>query len=90
MSVYVAAYDVSDNGRRRRVAKVLASYGRRVQESVFEVCVDPDELSDFRLRVGLCLAAIDQFDLYPLDLRDPNRRIRWMRSIDKPRTVIFL
>jgi CRISPR-associated protein Cas2 len=34
----VVAYDVADDGRRERVARVLEDYGVRVQYSVFE-CV---------------------------------------------------
>jgi CRISPR-associated protein Cas2 len=32
----VISYDVADDRRRQRVAKLLASYGTRVLESVFE------------------------------------------------------
>ena len=35
MSLYVAAYDVSDDRRRNRVSRVLTEYGHRVQLSVF-------------------------------------------------------
>jgi CRISPR-associated protein Cas2 len=34
--LYVIAYDISDNRRRNKVAKVLEGYGKRVQLSVFE------------------------------------------------------
>lgn len=34
---YVVAFDVSENGERRRVNKVLKRHGIRVQKSVFEV-----------------------------------------------------
>ena len=37
----VAAYDVVEDGRRGRLAAVLAGYGARLQKSVFE-CVVPD------------------------------------------------
>lgn len=42
---YVVAYDVADDGRRRRVADALEGYGDRVQCSVFEVDVAPDALA---------------------------------------------
>ena len=35
-SRYVVAYDIPDDRRRSRVAKVLEGYGARVQYSVFE------------------------------------------------------
>ena len=43
MSV-LAAYDVSDDGRRSRIAAILLDYGSRVQESVFWLDID-EELS---------------------------------------------
>ena len=37
---YVISYDISNDRRRQRIAKILQNYGWRVQESVFEVCLD--------------------------------------------------
>jgi CRISPR-associated protein Cas2 len=37
MKVYIVTYDESDDRVRTRIAKVLESYGDRVQYSVFEV-----------------------------------------------------
>lgn len=34
--MYLAVYDVTDDGERERVAGVLEGYGLRVQKSVFE------------------------------------------------------
>lgn len=37
MPIFVVfAYDIPDDGRRNRVAKILEGYGFRVQKSVFE------------------------------------------------------
>jgi len=49
----VVSYDVSTEtgaGRRRlrRVAKVCCSYGQRVQNSVFECLVDPEQWTRLR------------------------------------------
>jgi CRISPR-associated protein Cas2 len=41
----VVAYDIAESGRRERVARVLLGYGRRVQHSVFEVDIEPGDLS---------------------------------------------
>ncbi len=47
----VVCYDIIDDRRRNRVAKVLADYGVRVQYSVFE-CMIPEELeNDMKLRI---------------------------------------
>ncbi|MGB9861547.1 MAG: CRISPR-associated endonuclease Cas2 [Candidatus Bipolaricaulaceae bacterium] len=41
MKAYVVvAYDISDDRRRERVAKILEGYGERVQYSVFECRLD--------------------------------------------------
>jgi len=52
----LVSYDVSTTssaGRRRlrRVAKVCLSYGQRVQHSVFECVVDPEQWARLRLRL---------------------------------------
>ena len=48
---FLIAYDVSDDGRRARIAKKLESYGDRVQYSVFIVDARPAKM--LRLRVEL-------------------------------------
>ncbi len=80
MSLYVAAYDIARHTRRARVAEILLEYGRRVQRSVFEIEVEPEELDDLRFRVGVLLARTDAFDLFPIDRRFPRRRISWQRD----------
>lgn len=34
--MYLISYDITDNGTRGKIAKVLSGYGQRVQYSVFE------------------------------------------------------
>ena len=41
---YVIAYDIEEDRVRTRIAAVLASYGTRVQKSVFECNLDPEAL----------------------------------------------
>ena len=38
---FVVCYDVSDDRRRRKISEALDAYGDRVQDSVFELPVDP-------------------------------------------------
>lgn len=45
------AYDIADDHRRSRIAKVLESYGDRIQFSVFVVEIKPAKL--VRLRAAL-------------------------------------
>ena len=77
MSLYVVAYDVSCQKRRRRLAKAILKFGSRVQESVFEVWLVPKTLDTFKVTVGSLLAKEDSFSIYPIDERGSRRRIRW-------------
>lgn len=57
----VVSYDVSTKEpkgarRLRRVAKACLDYGQRVQNSVFECIVDPEQWTKLRLRL------LDEFD----------------------------
>jgi CRISPR-associated protein Cas2 len=79
MSSYVAAYDISHNGRRRQVAQILGRYGRRMQRSVFEIWVEPEELADLKRSIGPLLDVDDDFDLFPIDRRPAQHRIRWQK-----------
>lgn len=45
----VACYDIADDRRRNRAAKLLEGYGDRVQESVFECHLDSVRLRRLRL-----------------------------------------
>ena len=80
MSLSIAAYDIARHSRRARVAELLLEYGRRVQRSVFEIEIEPEELDELKFRIGLLLAKSDLFDLFPIDRRFPKRRISWQRD----------
>ncbi len=43
---YVVSYDVTDNGRRNRIARLLQGFGTRMQKSVFELVAEPDTLAE--------------------------------------------
>lgn len=42
---YVLAYDLSDDRRRAKIARLMESMGERVQGSVFEAWLTPAELN---------------------------------------------
>ncbi len=48
---YVLAYDISDDRRRLKIARLMESLGERVQESVFEAYLTPRELERLLRRV---------------------------------------
>jgi CRISPR-associated protein Cas2 len=54
MEVYVACFDISDDGLRNRVGRLLLRYGDRVQKSVFEISVGNRSELD-----GICTELID-------------------------------
>jgi len=41
---YAISYDISDDGRRNSASRILERYGTRVQRSVFECNLTPDQL----------------------------------------------
>ena len=49
---YVVCYDVSDDKRRRKLAELLDGYGDRIQDSVFEMVVDPDMMEGCTDRIS--------------------------------------
>ncbi|MBN8247347.1 MAG: CRISPR-associated endonuclease Cas2 [Verrucomicrobia bacterium] len=68
--LYLVAYDISDPKRLQKVAGVCEDYGVRVQYSLFECRLEPDEFNRFWKDL---LAQIDADDdrvvAYPLDAR---------------------
>jgi CRISPR-associated protein Cas2 len=48
----VVSYDISDDKRRRKVAKIMEGYGYRVQYSVFECELEPKKLSQLIRRLS--------------------------------------
>ena len=90
MSRYIAAYDISNDGQRERVARVLVNYGSRLQWSVFEVWLDPDDLPEFRRRIGSLLGKTDEFELIPVDDRPDRTRLRWQRPYEHQGPVIVI
>ena len=64
---YAISYDIRDDRRRLQVAKVLQDFGERVQLSVFEANLDPEELARLKRRVARHLnLEEDSLRLYPL------------------------
>ena len=64
---YAISYDIRDDRRRLKVAKVLKDFGERVQLSVFEARLEPAELARLKKRLNHILdQAQDSVRLYPL------------------------
>jgi len=63
---YVVAYDIRDDQRRTKVAKILEDFGDRAQYSVFEMALDRSEqLEKLRYRLeGVIDPAADGVRVY--------------------------
>lgn len=64
----IVSYDVSDDRRRRKVAKIMEGYGYRVQYSVFECDLEAEQVRTLqrRLRPYISKRAGDSARFYPL------------------------
>lgn len=72
---YLAAYDIRDDRRLRRVHRMMKAYGWSMQYSVFVCDLDQMELVELRLAIA---AEIDhgQDSIALIDLGDPRDRGR--------------
>lgn len=64
--LWMVAYDIDDDGKRRKVAKILKNHGVRVQFSVFECFLDNNQFLDLRMQLRQLLEAEDSLRWYPL------------------------
>lgn len=48
---FVIAYDIADDGRRKKVSDTLENYGTRVQESVFECHLTPAQREEVQKHI---------------------------------------
>lgn len=48
---YIVSYDIKDDRRRNRIAKIMESFGDRVQYSVFECNMEDAELARMQKRL---------------------------------------
>lgn len=67
MLLYVVAYDIPSDKRRKKVSDLLEGYGKRVQYSVFECVLSEQKYAELqqRLRPRLKLEE-DSVRFYPL------------------------
>ena len=64
--LFTISYDIPDDKRRLKIAKILLDYGPRVQFSVFEARLDAEALDRLRKRIKAVLEpAEDSIRIYP-------------------------
>lgn len=74
----LVCYDIIDDRRRAKVARMLEGYGERVQKSVFECYLDPRREAELRRELArLADAACDRVRFYTLCGRDLNLILNW-------------
>ena len=71
---WVVSYDIPDNKRRTKVAKILEGYGQRAQYSVFECEIDAEQCAQLEERLKRVIEAQeDDVRFYPLNRADLKR-----------------
>lgn len=63
---WMIAYDIDDDGIRRRVFNILKNYGMRVQYSVFECRLKDNQFGSLRIQLTELLESTDSLRWYPL------------------------
>jgi CRISPR-associated protein Cas2 len=69
---YLVCYDMVNNRRRDRVSRLLEGYGLRIQKSVFECVLTPDQYALLQRRLQTkryVNPAEDQIRFYPMSPR---------------------
>ena len=75
MRLWIVAYDIADDRRRNRLARLLATRMDRVQESVFEGWLVAVDMRRLLVEVAAVIElGTDAVRAYPLAMRDDSRR----------------
>ena len=83
MKRHILCYDIADDRRRRRIARILD--GDRVQESVFEADLNPKFLDKVKTKVVETLDTDeDLLSVYPLCADCARGRNNWGRPSKAP------
>ncbi len=63
---YIISYDISNDRKRNRLAKILLDYGTRVQYSVFECVMDDKLLEEMIKKLKRVISEKDSVRIYTL------------------------
>jgi CRISPR-associated protein Cas2 len=93
MLLYVIAYDIPCNKRRKKIADLLEGYGQRVQYSVFECQLTHAKFKELRKRLGKFVKlSEDNLRFYPLSQHTSEQIEVWgvgIPIISSPSSVII-
>ncbi len=71
---WIVSYDIPNNKRRTKVAKILEGYGRRAQYSVFECEIDSEKCDKLEQRLQREIdPQEDDIRFYPMNRADIKR-----------------
>ena len=85
---WVIAYDITDDLRRSRIAKLIEKWGIRVNYSVFECMLTDVQLQRLQEKIGkLMLPSEDTIIYYPLCLDCYSKIIYTPDRLTKPKIV---
>jgi CRISPR-associated protein Cas2 len=85
------AYDVADQKRLARVAKVCEDYGVRVQYSVFECRLEEEQFTDFWLKLlELIDEKEDRLVAYKIDARSAKETLTAGTMVCSDKCVCYL
>jgi len=85
------AYDIADQKRLARVARVCEDFGVRVQYSVFECHLDEDEFTEFWLQLlGEINEDEDRLVAYKIDARSAKETITAGTMVCSEKAVCYL
>jgi len=79
----IVSYDIPSNRRRYKVMKTLEGFGTRVQYSVFECNLKPNQIEELRKRLWKLIQNEDSVRLYYISADDVKR----IERLGDPRTV---
>lgn len=86
LTVWLVAYDITDDARLRRVYQTLRGYGDHLQYSLFRCVISDRQLATLKDRLGeIILHTEDQVLFVPLGSPDAERTWRhWTLGIPLP------
>jgi len=68
--LWIISFDISDNKRRRRAARILEGYGHRTQYSVFECLLRRQQLRKVQGQLKQLIEPNDKVFYYPVCGKD--------------------
>ena len=83
MRTYLLSYDIRDHYRRKKMANLLLDYGHRVQYSVFEAILSPEDFTKLSQEaIPILDNKTDSLRIYPLCQRCLAQQLAYGTPLD--------